>query len=120
MTSDNVFSIIMIAIGITATLVPLYFASKFWKDFHGFGLVLAVMLIGESIAMGVTTEFAISGLADYQKNFTLLDYHIRRMFVFLPCLLSTVVLGTFYLRKITEAKQKTHTHKREDDIPKDY
>lgn len=115
MTTDTVFSIIMIAIGITATLVPLYFASKFWKDFHGFGLVLAVMLLGESLAMGVTTEFAISGLAEYQQNFTSVDYFIRRMLVFLPCLLSTVVLGTFYLRKLNESQKQTHTHQRSDD-----
>ena len=115
MTNYAILNIIMISTGVIASIVPLYFAAKFWKDFRGLGLILAVMLIGESIAMAVTTEFAINGLQDNLKDFSFMEVFVRRMFVFLPCLLSTLLLGTFYLRKINDAKQTTHTHRREDD-----
>lgn len=115
MTSYTILNVIMVSTGITASIVPLYFAAKFWKDFRGLGLILAVMLIGESIAMAVTTEFAISSIQERTPDFTYMDFFIRRMFVFLPCLLSTILLGTFYLRKINDAKQTTHTHRREGD-----
>lgn len=116
MTSYTILNIIMIVTGVAASIVPLYFAAKFWKDINGLGLVLAVMLVGESIAMAVTTEFAINGIQDNIKEFTFMDFFARRMFVFLPCLLSTLLLGTFYLKKLKETT--CHTHRRKDD-PRD-
>lgn len=119
MTSYTILNIIMISTGVTASIVPLYFASKFWKDFRGLGLILAFMLIGESIAMAITTEFAISGLQDTIKDMSYIDFFMRRMFIFTPCLLSTILLGTFYCKRLNEISQKVHTHRRESDGPRD-
>ena len=106
MISPEILNFIMIATGITSALVPLYFASRFWKDIRGLGLVLAIMLIGESIAMAVTTEFAIQGIQHNIQYITYMGFFIRRMFVFLPCLLSTMILGTFYCKRLNRLRQE--------------
>ncbi len=103
---SDMLPIITIATGFVATTVPLYFAYNFMRDVHGFGVILALMLIGEAMAMGVTTLFAFGSYFGEYGTLTEWQLFGRRMAIFIPCLASTVALGVFYCRKLHQARAK--------------
>ena len=79
---------VTVLVGIVAMCVPLLVAIRFLRDYRGFGIVLAGMLLGESIAMATTLEFAIhSYIGDY-LDLSRWDLVKRRLLIFSTALIS--------------------------------